>query len=322
MCLELSEGNAMTVFLSDGDFPLYPPVMLSGKAQERIWLSSFELDDLHDILTRYASQPVHTEIPLYDFCRPGGILFLPGSSENQDSSAMPMSPGGEVAHIPNHQFQDSGWTYDSRDLVDFKNTCTEMGDGWIRFWFPRFPHPCKYFMKRTLYLASSREETWDIEAAWLSQAHHIFARYGIEDDLDSYAFIEETAYSVSLLNSGRSSAEITLSGGIFLFICPIGAVQHCSPPGLLYPVPAYWSLEPSGSRVLLPEDAATLGAPTLSLTASVWGYRWNTEVYRSLAEFHQGKGFNPDSHDVALHRGLPLYQSNGVYAYVELVNDV
>ncbi|KAJ7107757.1 hypothetical protein C8R44DRAFT_637072, partial [Mycena epipterygia] len=107
---------------------------------------------------------------------------------------------------------------------------------------------------------------------------------------------------------------------IFLFLSPIGVVHTGSLAGLTYPVPAYWSFEPSGSHAILPEDAAALGIPTLSVKAELWGYRWSSEIYQGLVEFRRSKGFNPDSPDVALHRGLPLYEvslCNGVYPYGE-----
>ncbi|KAJ7500849.1 hypothetical protein B0H11DRAFT_1855717 [Mycena galericulata] len=78
--------------------------------------------------------------------------------------------------------------------------------------------------------------------------------------------------------------------------------------GLVYPVPAFWSFEPSGSCGILPEDGTVLGLPILSVGARFCGFRWSTEIYQGLVEFHRCKGFNPDSLDVALHLGFPLYQ--------------
>ncbi|KAJ7762194.1 hypothetical protein B0H16DRAFT_529216 [Mycena metata] len=283
-------------------------------------MSSFKSKHFHSVVAAYASDDVKVEVSPYHFCRPGVILFLPDLNMDsyRDFTVVGLRPGSEVAHIPDQKFHDSGWIYHYQ-YRNFDSTCTEMENGWIRFWFPDIPAPCENFIER---LFTSREDRWTLEAAWLSQAHYIFSRYGIKNDLDSYAFFRRTTYSVSLLDSSHSSMEHTLSGGIFLFLSPIAAGHNPGLWGPAYPAPAFWSLEPSGSHGLLFEDAQALGLPTLSVSASIRGYRWSTEIYRGLVEFQRGKGFNPDSLNVALHCGLPLYQPSlhdGVYPYVELI---
>ncbi|KAJ7500829.1 hypothetical protein B0H11DRAFT_2275592 [Mycena galericulata] len=280
----------------------------------------FQLEEFHDVMARYAVAYVCPHISPYHFCQPGSILFLPNL--DMDSNEIGISPGVEVAHIPGLQFIDSGWMLSYQDR-NFENICTEMENGWIRFWLPRIPAACKDFIGRIFSSANTRQETWTIEAAWLSQANHIFSGYGIKNDLSSYAFIESTSYWVSLLASGRPPAG-TLSGGIFLFLSPIGAMQNCGLGGIVYPVPAFWSFDPSGSRGLLPEDAIALGLPILSVSARTWGSRWSTEIYCGLGEFYRCKGFSPEGFDVALHLRLPMYQPSlhdGVYPLVELVDE-
>jgi sigma54-dependent transcription regulator len=56
------------------------------------------------------------------------------------------------------------------------------------------------------------------------------------------------------------------------------------------------------------EDATALGFPSISLHTEVWGGSWDASVYAALHQFHQAKGFDPDSQDVACHLGEPLYQ--------------
>jgi hypothetical protein len=56
------------------------------------------------------------------------------------------------------------------------------------------------------------------------------------------------------------------------------------------------------------EDATALGFPSISLSTSVHGDSWDASVYAGLRQFHQAKGFDPDSQDVAHHLGKPLYQ--------------
>ncbi|KAJ7679565.1 hypothetical protein DFH06DRAFT_944835, partial [Mycena polygramma] len=65
----------------------------------------------------------------------------------------------------------------------------------------------------------------------------------------------------------------------------------------------YWSLEPSGAHPLSREEAMELGFPTLQLRTEVEGFSWDSSVYAGLAKFHQAKGFDPYSQDVARHVG-------------------
>ena len=51
-----------------------------------------------------------------------------------------------------------------------------------------------------------------------------------------------------------------------------------------------------------------LGFPAIELKLIAHGDFWDGSVYDGLREFHQAKGFNPDSQDVARHLGYPLYE--------------
>jgi hypothetical protein len=56
------------------------------------------------------------------------------------------------------------------------------------------------------------------------------------------------------------------------------------------------------------EDATALGFPFISLSMKIWGSAWDASVYAGLRQFHQAKGFDPDSQDVGRHLGHALYQ--------------
>lgn len=98
----------------------------------------------------------------------------------------------------------------------------------------------------------------------------------------------------------------------FLYLCPekdfrTGPSSFCWPE-----CPAYWSEDPSGADRLTLREATRLGFPHLQFTTDVVGRFWDSSVYAGLRRFHQRKGFNPDSQDVARHLGHPLYQLSGV----------
>jgi hypothetical protein len=68
--------------------------------------------------------------------------------------------------------------------------------------------------------------------------------------------------------------------------------------------PAYWSLDPLGDVRLTSEEADNLGFPSITLTTTIPGYFYDASVYAGLRRFHESKGFDPDSQDVARHLGL------------------
>jgi hypothetical protein len=56
------------------------------------------------------------------------------------------------------------------------------------------------------------------------------------------------------------------------------------------------------------EDALDLGFPSISHSALIGGKFWDASVYAGLRQFHQAKGFDPESQDVVRHLDQPLYQ--------------
>lgn len=72
--------------------------------------------------------------------------------------------------------------------------------------------------------------------------------------------------------------------------------------------PAYWSLDLSGVERLGTEEATRYGFPSIQLITQANGHSWDASVYAGLREFHRGKGFDPDSQEVAHHLGYPRYQ--------------
>jgi len=54
------------------------------------------------------------------------------------------------------------------------------------------------------------------------------------------------------------------------------------------------------------DEAMRLGFPSVQLTTEIRGSFWDANVYAGLRQFHQAKGFDPDSRDVAQY--LAIYQ--------------
>lgn len=95
----------------------------------------------------------------------------------------------------------------------------------------------------------------------------------------------------------------------YLFVCQMDRTETDNGTRLQFPDhPAYWSLNPSGREHLSAEEARCLGFPYIELTVLAFGRSWNDNVYAGLSQFHRGKGFDPDTQDIARHLGYPFYQ--------------
>ncbi|KAJ7037068.1 hypothetical protein C8F04DRAFT_1093491 [Mycena alexandri] len=137
---------------------------------------------------------------------------------------------------------------------------------------------------------------------WLSQANYVFSRLQITSNLEDYVRIESIHFRLAIGNvRGNTPAG-------FLFLCPkedfqVGPCSFRWPNRL-----AYWSLDPEGLQPLCTDEAERVGFPPFQLTTNIYGRSWDASVYAGLRQFHQAKGFDPDSQDIARNLGEPLYR--------------
>ncbi|KAJ7884210.1 hypothetical protein B0H14DRAFT_2701046 [Mycena olivaceomarginata] len=95
----------------------------------------------------------------------------------------------------------------------------------------------------------------------------------------------------------------------YLFLCPATDFGTDVPACLAVPTcPAYWSIDPSGAERLSAEEARTLGFPDIDSWTEVRGMFWDSIVYGGIRQFHEAKGFDPDSQEVAIHFGYTLFE--------------
>ncbi|KAJ7664132.1 hypothetical protein B0H17DRAFT_1143791 [Mycena rosella] len=143
-------------------------------------------------------------------------------------------------------------------------------------------------------------------AAWLSQAKHIFKALKITSNLEEYAIATDLHYGLKL----NRSADIVPAG--YLFLCSLEEFQSDEPNRYKHPdCAAYWSLDSSGAQRLGTEEAENLGFPSIESTMFVRIQAWDASVYEGLCQFHEGKGFDPCSQEIARELGHPLYQLSG-----------
>ncbi|KAF7374238.1 hypothetical protein MSAN_00306700 [Mycena sanguinolenta] len=146
---------------------------------------------------------------------------------------------------------------------------------------------------------------------WLSQANHIFTTLQISSNFHDYVVVYEIHFQLSV-----STTEGDIPPG-FLFLCPSRHFQTRESSFKWPDCPAYWSLDPSGAERLTSEDAISLGFPSFQLFTEIKGYSWDASVYAGIHQFHQAKGFDPGSQDVARHLGHKLYQVSDLFAHMD-----
>ncbi|KAJ7737657.1 hypothetical protein B0H14DRAFT_494707, partial [Mycena olivaceomarginata] len=95
----------------------------------------------------------------------------------------------------------------------------------------------------------------------------------------------------------------------YLFLCPATDFRTDVPACFAVPTcPAYWSIDPSGAERLSAEEARTLSFPDIDSWTEVRGMFWDSIVYGGVRQFHEAKGFDPNSQEVATHLGYPLFE--------------
>ncbi|KAF7353267.1 hypothetical protein MSAN_01514600 [Mycena sanguinolenta] len=166
----------------------------------------------------------------------------------------------------------------------------------------------RYDSHRTnTFLLELRPPFWEhgIAKAWLAQANCIFAELKETAHIKDYVCIYTVKFTL------RIADERDIPEG-HLFVCPPRDFRAGTEPhATLYqwsPCPAYWSLDPSGADRLSTEDARILGFPAIHIETAMEGFSWDRSVYEGLRRFHEGKGFDPDSGEVARQLGYPLYE--------------
>ncbi|KAJ6518417.1 hypothetical protein DFH09DRAFT_1373442 [Mycena vulgaris] len=95
----------------------------------------------------------------------------------------------------------------------------------------------------------------------------------------------------------------------YLFLCPLRDLPSEIPSHFRLPsCPAYWSLDPSGAERLSTQGVEELGFPGLEFKMEVLASSWDESVYTGIRKFHEAKGYDRYSQDVAQELGCPLYQ--------------
>ncbi|KAJ6464392.1 hypothetical protein C8R45DRAFT_1023895 [Mycena sanguinolenta] len=141
--------------------------------------------------------------------------------------------------------------------------------------------------------------------SWLAHANHIFTQLQALSDLSDFFCPYEVAFYLAVDRSGCTHFNQPRG---YLFVCPPEDFRAGGNSFRWPDCPVYWSFDPSGVYRLSPEAAKTLGFPEIRIRSRIDAKSWDSSIYKGLQRFHQGKGFDPDSQDLARHLGYPLFE--------------
>ncbi|KAJ6462916.1 hypothetical protein C8R45DRAFT_1080519 [Mycena sanguinolenta] len=244
------------------------------------FINSLTPEQYHRICDFNLAQHRHFDLSASTTVNLGAVFHCP-SDRVEDST--------EIAFLPTAETP----CYDDW-MVSGGGTRKVMLNGWARF-------PAGDVFNNTLSVFCGISRYTD-RHTWPSQANHIFHRLHIMSNFEHYVYLDGIQFELDI---SETTGDPRWG---FLFLCPPEDFRT-GPSFFRWPAcPAYWSLDSSGVDCLSLEEATQLGFPSFELSISAAGCYWDASVYEGLCQFHQAKGFDPYSQDVARHIGLPLYQ--------------
>ncbi|KAJ6577000.1 hypothetical protein DFH09DRAFT_1450618 [Mycena vulgaris] len=253
---------------------------VDGPAQEAVAISALTIGEYHGLCFTHCSRTWSPEISTEAAARLGAVIRC--------SSSIRFDESVEIASLSDpyfHPESDKHWdTHGATGEV--------MSDGRSRY------KSCDVF-------SFSFAQGFGSPDIWLGQANHIFSRLSISSDHQDYVVVDFISLRLELC----PIQETPPSG--YLFLCSEKDLQP-EPFSFRWPdCPAYWALDPSGVERLSTEDAQNIGFPAIQLTTNISGIYYDATVYSGIREFHQAKGFDPDSQDIARNLDDPLFQLSG-----------
>ncbi|KAK7013002.1 hypothetical protein R3P38DRAFT_1514587 [Favolaschia claudopus] len=142
-------------------------------------------------------------------------------------------------------------------------------------------------------------ESHSTHEGWLSQAGYVLSQLSLEVDVCSIVRCVDVKMIMHPSKPSVHEAELSLPP-LSAFLTPDGT--H-----LQYPTEQPCWFDPVRNEPLSMDKAEMLGLPAIELTIDVTSVYIDKSTLQQLREFHQGKGFDPDSQEIAKHLGYALY---------------
>ncbi|KAF8214565.1 hypothetical protein K438DRAFT_2137811 [Mycena galopus ATCC 62051] len=192
----------------------------------------------------------------------------------------------EIAFSANLKLIDRGWITSDEGTSILENGWIRVNSACIAEEYCRWVEPYDVFSE-----------------GWLVQACHIFNSLDIKSNLKDYVFVKSIQSGLKLWGPIENLPPS------YLFLCPFAELETDLSGCFAIPgCTAYWSTDPSGAEQLSAAEAKTLGLPEIHSWTEVWRICWDSSDYAGICHFHEAKGFDPYSQDVAIELGYPLFQ--------------
>ncbi|KAK7046202.1 hypothetical protein R3P38DRAFT_67678 [Favolaschia claudopus] len=293
LCIDLESDRdfdlswTISLFSENLAEPLSPVEILSPSNLSYI-VKTLTLDQCHKFIYAWKSSlPINIPISSTDTAHFGGIYCTAGDNSSLQVVALPqLRSDREITGVLTRVF----WGH---NYVDYDSDC-----GFTRISYSEVTQGDQFCVQYFFIDRSTR-------SAWMSQANHIFALLDVESDLDRYVFVARIRVTVELRRPRKHSNP---SPEGYLFMCPsqdflTGPATFKCPK-----CPWYWSLDPSGAEKLDEKKATELGFPTIHSSIEIEVKSWDEFAYEGLCDFHERKGFNPYSRDMAVELNEPFYE--------------
>ncbi|KAK7027661.1 hypothetical protein R3P38DRAFT_948130 [Favolaschia claudopus] len=295
LCIDLGGPDISTFYVSLIEAQNISPMSLLSTIDTQIIIDGLPIEQYHKICDRYSRDNTYTEFPLTATVHLGAVYDTTGYHDlgnpivtaptlDTDNCLPQVGWSGFVnEHLLHQHITESGWNrFAVSELIGI-----ELGEN-IHF---------------SLSATSRLLRNSDL---WFSQANHILNR--LFSNADNYALLHSVHFTVQLKPQSAQPADWHSLNG-FLFLCPpqsfrVGPASFKCPKCV-----GYWSLDSSGVGRLSVDQASELGFPTIRVSISGSIDSWIGSVYTGLRQFHQAKGFNPDTQDLARHLDYALYGS-------------
>ncbi|KAF7342842.1 hypothetical protein MSAN_02000300 [Mycena sanguinolenta] len=271
---------------TDPGFPLRSEVLpppesmmtLRHPNQEALVIASVELQQWYLLCYHYLTRRKKSYIPVQAEIKLGSIICW--------RSGRPFEDTTEIASVVDPDITCSGWYHSQLGRLEDSSSRYNSAE----------------VVGSTIYLRYLLKYKYGRCVPWLSQANYIFRQLQIVAHHEDYVLVDCIRLSIQI----SAPTESPPKG--YLFLCsPIDF--KTGPTSFRWPdYPAYWSLDPSGSNPLSLDEASNLGFPFITIRTEVRWYHWDETVYDGMRKFHHGKGFDPESQDVADYLDCPLYE--------------
>ncbi|KAJ7697784.1 hypothetical protein B0H16DRAFT_818570 [Mycena metata] len=271
-----------------GTFP--SGISLLEQPEDSQMIAALSLDDYHAICSSDLCKDATFSIPTHTLVIHAAIYRRTSGTNLDNLSEIAYIPEWQFTGSPRHELSPRWYTWGPNQRNNKHYSIME--SGWTRV---------DSSEAEEIRCVLHTLEDMDPDQYWFAQADHIFNRLGIKSNYEDYVMVSAVRYWVKISEPRDTTPPC------YLFLCPLGHLRPDTHSGTFNWL-AYWSFDPTGFQRLSADEARVGGLPTIEVGKEVDGIWWDSTVYDGIRQFHEAKGFDPDTQDVAEYLGYPLFK--------------